>query len=149
MVLVIVLTGIIAALGSKILASGFGAYVTGKDLIQTDWQGNMTLQRLSRDLRMVRSASVADLTMTPSSEITFTDNNGHIISYTSAGTTLMRNGVPLADDISSLSFSYITSDGKTTATSADLVYYIVVNFTASRRGLNQDISAVIHPRNFQ
>jgi len=149
MVLVIVLIGIIAALGSRILASGFSAYITGKDLIQTDWQANVALQRMSRDLRMVRSASIADLTLTPGTEITFTDNNANIISYTLAGTSLMRNGQPLADDINNLGFSYIASDGKTSAASADLVHYIVVSFTASRRGLEQNISAVIHPRNFQ
>jgi len=149
MVLVIVLVGIIAALGSRILASGFGAYITGKDLIQTDWQGSIAIQRLSRDLRMIRSASAADLTLVPSTEITLTDNNANIISYTLSGTSLMRNGQPLADDISNLSFSYIANDGKTSAASADLVHYIIVNLTVTRRGLNHNISTVIHPRNFQ
>jgi len=149
MVLVIVLTAIIATLGSRILASGFGAYITGKDLIQTEWQGNIALERLARDLRLVRSASAADLTITPGDQISFTDSNSNAISYTLSGTSLMRNSQPLADDISSLSFSYIASDGKTSAASADLVHYIVVTLSTSRRGLNHDFSTIIHPRHFQ
>jgi len=148
LLIVIVITGILAALGSKMLASGFTAYVTARDLGKSDWQGMIAIERLSRELRTIRSATSSDLTISPTSQITFVDNEANNISYTLSGTTLMRNSEPLADGISNLSFSYIASDGKTTAASADQVAYISANVTVLRSGAGQLLRTSIHPRNF-
>jgi len=148
MVMVIVLTGIIAALGSKMLVAGFTSYQTSRDLIQAQWQGTIALERLSRDLRTIRSATIADLTLTPATQITFTDTNANVISYTLSGTTLMRNGQPLADGITSLAFSYIASDGKTTAATAAQTHYVVVDIAVSTPGSGYTARTAIHPRAF-
>jgi prepilin-type N-terminal cleavage/methylation domain-containing protein len=148
MVLVIVLVGIIAGIGSTILAGGFKAYITSKNLSQAEWQGRIAIERLTRELRTVRSATALDLTLVPNTAITFTDTNANVISYTLSGTTLMRNAQPLADDISSLSFSYIANDGKTTAANASLVHYIVVDIAVSSQGSNYAVRTAIHPRGF-
>jgi len=148
LLIVIVITGILAALGSKMLASGFTAYVTARDLGKADWQGLIAIERLSRELRTIRSATSSDLTISPTSQITFVDNDANNISYTLSGTTLMRNSEPLADGISNLSFSYIANDGKTTAASADQVAYISANVTVLRSGSGQLLRTSIHPRNF-
>ena len=148
MVMVIVLTGIIAALGSSMLAAGFNSYSTSKNLTQAQWQGTIAIERMSRDLRTIRSASAADLTLAPGTQITFTDSNANVISYTLSGTTLLRNGQPLADDINSLNFSYIASDGKTTAASAALVHYVVVDLSVNVLGSTAAVRTAIHPGNF-
>jgi len=148
MVLVIILTAIIAALGSKMLAAVFNSYQTSRDLIQAQWQGTIAMERLSRDLRTIRSATAADLTLAPSTQITFTDTNANVISFTLSGTTLMRNGQPLADGINSLSFSYIASDGKTTAATAAQTHYVVVDIAVSILGSSYTARTAIHPRAF-
>jgi len=148
LLIVIVITGILAALGSKMLASGFTAYVTARDLGKADWQGLIAIERLSRELRTIRSATNSDLSMNPSTRITFVDNDGNSISYTLSGTTLMRNSEPLADGISGLSFNYIQNDGKTTAANAVQVAYISANVTVLRSGAGQLLRTSIHPRNF-
>jgi len=149
LVMVIVLTAIIGTLGARILTSGFSSYATGKDLLEIEWQGNLALERLGRDLRIIRSATNADLTISPGNRINFIDINGDTISYVLLGTTLQRNGETLADDISSLSFTYLRSDGKTTATNTNQVHYIVVSLTSTSGDLSKNIRTVIHPRNFQ
>ena len=148
MIMVIVLTGIIAALGSRMLVAGFNSYQTSKNLIQAQWQGTIAMERLSRDLRTIRSASAADLTLTPATQITFTDTSANVVSYTLSGTTLMRNGQPLADGINSLNFSYIASDGKTTAATAAQTHYVVVDIAVSIFGSNYSARTTVHPRAF-
>ena len=148
MVMVIVLAGIIAALGSKMLVAGFSSYQASRDLIQAQWQGTIAMERLSRDLRTIRSATAVDLTLTPATQITFTDTNAIVISYTLSGTTLMRNGQPLADGVTSLGFSYIASDGKTTAATAAQTHYVVVDIAVSILGSSYTARTTVHPRAF-
>jgi len=149
LVIVIIVTGIIAAIGSRILVTGFSAYTTGKDLIELEWQGSLALERVSHDLRLIRSATIADLNIAQPDRISFTDINANQVRYTLSGTTLTRNNQPLADDISSLNFSYLTNDGKTTAATASNVFYIVITLQTARNNLTHQLRAVIHPRQFQ
>lgn len=142
----IVITGIIGALGSMMLYNGFNAYFFGKNLTEIDWQGRLAMERLSRDLRRVRSATAADLTISPGSQIAFTDVNGTNISYALNGTILERNGQPLADGVSTLGFSYLMNDGKSTAAVVDNVYYITVEMTINNGTANRSFRSTVHPR---
>lgn len=148
MLIVIIILGIVAAIGSTMLAGGLNAYLSGKDFADADWQGRLALERISRDLRTVRSATLVDLTLSPATQITFVNKAGMSISYALSGTTLMRNGIPLADGISNLNFSYIRRDGKATTTIAAEVYYIGVGFTVIQNGANLSLRSLEHPRNF-
>src|SRR3990170_2805705 len=114
-ILVIVLLSIVAVLGSRMLGTGFSAFFTGRDITDANWQGRYAMERIGRDLRVARSATAADLTMLPATAITLTDLGGNVITYALNGTILERNGIPLADGVSVLGFSYIQADGKTTA----------------------------------
>jgi prepilin-type N-terminal cleavage/methylation domain-containing protein len=149
LIIVVIVTGVIAALGSRILITGFDAYTTGKDLVELEWQGGLALERMSRDLRLIRSATNGDLNIAQADRIRFTDINANQVRYSLSGTTLMRNNQPLADDISSLDFSYLTNDGKTTAATSSSVYYIVITVQTDRNNLGYTRRAVIHPRQFQ
>ncbi|MEW5756899.1 MAG: prepilin-type N-terminal cleavage/methylation domain-containing protein [Pseudomonadota bacterium] len=146
MVLVVLLLSIVAGISSHMLSGGFNAYLIGKDAVEADWQVRNALEWLMRDLRAVRSATAADLTITPSNAITFTDTSGAVVSYSVSGSTLMRNGQPLADGVASLSFSYIQKDGKNTASSVGQVYYIVVQLGVTQNGINKTLRATIRPR---
>ena len=148
MILVIVLIGIIASLSSTLLSGGLNAYFTQRDVADAAWQGRLALARLTRDLRTVRSPSAADLTISPANQISFVNTSGATVVYALAGTTLTRNGQPLADGISNLNFAYISNDGKTTAAAASAVYYIAVSFTVIQGGGNLNSRTLIHPRSF-
>ena len=149
MIMVIVITGLIASLGGMLLHHGVRAYVLSGELTESDWQGRLALERLLRDLRRLRSASPADLTMTPSDRISFVDESGQSISYTLSGGTLMRNGKPLADGISTLAFSYLRDDGKNTAASASEVFYISASFTLNQGGSNRSLRGTVFPRSLR
>lgn len=129
------------------LGAGFDAYYQGKGYIVADSQARVALARMTRELRTVRSATAGDLTIAPTSEITFKDLGGVSIRYYLSGTTLMRNTQPIADGVTGLSFSYVQRDGKTSTVTATSVYYVVVGFNVVYGNTNRAVRSVIHPRN--
>lgn len=148
LILVIVILSIIAAIGSRMLSGGFNAYFTGRDIIDAEWQGRYAMQRMSRDLRNVRTATTGDLSISSLTQITFTDNSANVITYARNGNTLERNGQPLADGVTDLTFNYLQADGINDATAATNVAYITASITVSVNGTNYSRRNTLHPRNF-
>lgn len=154
LVIVIVLLGIVSAVAAPFAINAFRAYFTGRDLVETDWQARVALERMTRELRIVRAP--ADLIITSASDITFTDIDGNSIRYcmgTVAGCPgllgeLTRNTQPLATGISGLAFSYLQRDGKTATAAPASVYYVIVDFTATQGANSRPYQATVSPRNF-
>lgn len=146
MVLVVMLLSILAGVASHMLSGGFNAYLLGKDAVDTNWQARNALEWLMRDLRAVRSATAADLTITPSNAITFTNTSGAVVNYALSGATLLRNGQPLADGVTALVFSYVQKNGKTTATAVGQVHYITVELSVTQSGITKTLRATVRPR---
>lgn len=153
LVMVIILLSIAAAVAAPFIANGFKAYFTGRDLVETDWQARVALERITRELRTVRAP--ADLSILSASDLTFIDIDGNSIRYcmgavgtcSGASGELTRNAQPLATGISGLSFSYLTKAAASTVTPSQ-VFYVIVDFTATQ-GLNsRAYQATISPRNF-
>jgi len=143
-VLVIVLFGIVAAVGSKMLAEGFRAYFAGRDLIDAQWQGRVALERMTRDIRAARSN--ADISIWSAAQLTFTRLSGASISYQLAGISLMRNTQVLADGVAGLAFSYQASDGSAAATVND-IRYITVSMNITQGGVASTLATTVHARN--
>jgi prepilin-type N-terminal cleavage/methylation domain-containing protein len=146
LIVVIILTGILAALGAQMLGKTVQSFAFSRDVTKGDWQARVALERLTRDLRMVRAP--ANLTIAPATAITFSDTDGNNVNYSLSGSSLMRNTQPLADGISGLAFTYLRSDGNTAAASASEAYYITVSFDVSRSTATTSLRATVHPRNF-
>lgn len=147
LIVVIVLVGILAALGAQMLGRTVESFVFGRDVVKGDWQARVALERLTRDLRMLRAAT--NLTIIPATAITFSDTDGNNVSYSLSGTQLMRNTQVLADDVSNLQFTYLRSDGNTVETTNPLlVYYITVSFDVTRATATTSLRATVHPRDF-
>lgn len=145
--MVIILTGLLAALGAQMLGHTFQSFAFSRDVTKGDWQGRVALERLTRDLRMVSAAT--NLTIVPATAITFSDTDGNNVNYSLSGSGLMRNSQVLADGISNLQFAYLRSDGNTVeTTTSSLVYYITVSFDVSRSTATTSLRATVHPRSF-
>lgn len=159
LVIVIVVLGIVASSGALVISRGFNAYFAGRDMTRADWQGRLALERMTRDLRMVRSASASDITTMTATQITYNDTLNNTIIYNMSGTTLMRtqSGVAtgLADYISALNLSYLQKNGQSAAGSAAQVCYITVQVTVQPTitGVNYAAPVIYHdtvkPRGFQ
>lgn len=153
LVVVIVVMGIIAAVGANILGEAFQAYFLGKDTVVADAQARLAIERMTRELRDIRSATAADIPTLTAGSIRFIDVYGNDITYALLGTTLNRttqplNTNPLADNISALAFTYLTKDGQTSAATAATVYYITVTFTVTKSTLSLKYRGTVKPRSF-
>ena len=150
-IITLVIAGVLATIGATLLSSGFRSYFLGRELAQDAAQGTLALERMTRDLRAVRSA--ADLTTIGASTISFVDVDGNTITYAlSAGSvTRSQNGgtaQPLAANASSLAFTYLQNDGQTTAASSATVWYIVVAVTVTSQNVGTTFRGTVKPASF-
>jgi prepilin-type N-terminal cleavage/methylation domain-containing protein len=154
LVMSIVVVGVLASMGATMLGSGFRSFFLSREITQNDWQGRLALERMTRDLRAVRTPT--DLTTMTAGQIAFTDSDNDQINYTLNGTTLTRaqNGGTawvLADNVTAvtgLAFSYLKNDGLTTAAAATDVYYITVQLTISSANASTTYRSTVKPTSF-
>lgn len=151
LVMVIVIVGIIFAIGATLLGRVFQSYASTREIGGAEWQGVVALERLSRELRHMHSRTY--LVMSPATEITFADNDGATARVFLNGTalTLSTGGVayPLADGIGSLGFFYLRNDGQTAATGSANTHYIAVRLTVQDGDYSETLRSNVHPRSFE
>ncbi|MBU0455320.1 MAG: prepilin-type N-terminal cleavage/methylation domain-containing protein [Pseudomonadota bacterium] len=123
LVIVIIIVGIVVVGSSELLLYGFKGFAIGKQQVEANWQGQVSLERMVRDLRAIRSSS--SISQATANAITFTDIDGESIQYHLTGQQLMRNTRVLSDDIQSLTFSYYDEDGNSTVTINNIRYIVV------------------------
>ncbi len=161
MIVVIVIFGIVMSIGVMVLGRSFESYQLTREATNVDWHGRVALERLTRELREIRSATAVDLgfTATPATELRFIDAGGNAVCFYLAGGRLMRSAdgpagtcgatspQPLADSVSGLTFNFYQSDGSN-STLATNVYYIAVSFTITTGQVTEPYRVSVQPRRF-
>lgn len=142
----VVSIAVTAALGivfAQTFQYGVRQYLFASEVASKDAIGRILLERVSRDLRMVRSAN--DISTFTATQFAYTDTTGAFIryQYNSASRSLTRQentgtARTLADTISGLTFSYLQSDGVTAASAVDNLNFIQISATIS----SSNVSAV-------
>ncbi|MDC4204047.1 MAG: type II secretion system protein [Candidatus Manganitrophus sp.] len=152
LVLTIILVGIIAGMASVFLRQGLNAFVAEDARADITNQGRLAMERMAREIRVIRSRTAADLPgccTNPSTSLNFFDTSGSNIVYAVAGNTVTRNGTALAAGSPILlNFRYYQQDGTTLATTAAQVWSIQIDLTVTRNGESQAYRVRVHPRNF-
>jgi len=158
-VLVIILVGILFGFGSVLLGKVFSSYSMKQEITEADWQAKVALERAARELRAVRTATAADLDVASTAQVRFIDSDGNGVCFYRNANRMMRSAdgpatacgttspQVLADNITALAFSYWTSAGATTTSSA-LVYYITADMTVADGVYNAQFRTNVRPRNF-
>jgi hypothetical protein len=160
--MVIVLIGSLAAMGAGLLSSVFRSYFASRDITSSDGQARAAFERMTRELRQVRSATATDLDIASATQLRFidTDGNGVCFYRDAANSRLMRSAdgpatacgttsaQPVSDFVSGLSFFYYLNDGIATTTTAASVYYVTVRVNVQDNVVTDTLRATIHPRNF-
>lgn len=148
MVIVIVILGIIASMSSQLLMQGLNTFTTGENIVNANWQGQIAIERMSRDISLIRSPT--DISNIASNNFAFTDVNNNTLTYSLSGTDLVltQNGsnVILARGIQSLTFTYFDKTGASTGT-ASSVRLIGVSINVTGNNVNYTLSTMIYPRN--
>jgi len=159
MIIVIVIFGIVASIGVLILGRSFETYQITREVTNVDGHGRVALERLTRELREIRSTADLEFTITPATQLKFIDADGGAVCFYLAGGRLMRSAdgpggtcgttspQPLADNASGLNFYFTQNDG-TDATLASNVYYIAVSFTVSNGPVSEPYRVSVQPRRF-
>jgi prepilin-type N-terminal cleavage/methylation domain-containing protein len=144
LVMVMVILSVISVIAAKILSTGIQGFLAGKNILDADWQGRVAMERMSRDIRAVRSPS--DITTASASNFVFTDSTGTSINYSLSGSSLLRNSQTLADGVNSLTFTYLDGNGSVTA-STTAIRYITITLNITLNETNFSLTTSIYPRN--
>jgi len=150
LVVVMVILAVLVAAVLPILSGGFNTYFAGRDVMSTDSQVRPAMERITRELRQIRSATPADLTISIASQITFNDFNSNtvVFSHSAATGTVNRNGQPLTDRVGSLAFFYWQSNVISTAAAPGTVSYVTVQMTATAGSVSAVYRTTVRPSNF-
>jgi prepilin-type N-terminal cleavage/methylation domain-containing protein len=149
LVMVIVILAIITGMSSLLLSQGFNAFFTSEDVLDAQWQGQIAIQRMARDIQLIRSP--ADISTATSSQLSYTDINNNSISYTLSGSnlTLTKNSSAqvLAEGVNSLTFTYYNNSGSAPASNS-AIRYINISIVVTQNNANYSLTTTIYPRNF-
>ena len=164
MVVTLIVAAVLFGLGATVISGGFRAYFLGREINQNDWQGRLALERMTRELRTVRTATnllipipPGDLDIATPGQITFINFAGNTIVYRQTGNTIERSQnagpfQPLADNVNvgtgSLSFVYLQNGGAMAAGTPAAVYYITVSFTVSSANASATYRGTVKPTSF-
>ena len=151
LIVVVVVLGIVASMGAVVIRDGLLGYLRGREITSADWQGRLALGRISRELRDIAPSVVANniaATSCGSTAFVFSDINAAPISYTQSATTLLRNGQPLADNVTGLRFYCLKSDGQAYTTMPSAVYYVTVSMIVSTENTSATYRSTVKPRSF-
>jgi prepilin-type N-terminal cleavage/methylation domain-containing protein len=162
MVTTFIIFAIVATIAARMMSGMFGSYFLARDLTASDSQARVAFERMTRELRQIRTATPGDLDSSSGTQLRFFDIDGNGVCYyrdavnnrlmrsgdgpsTACGTT---NAQPLSDFTTGLAFFYYTSDGSSAATTSSVVYYVTVRVNILDNSVADTLRATIHPRNF-
>lgn len=151
-IVVILLLGFIAASGSQILVSAYQAAYSSRDINELDWQGRTGLARMAKEIRLVRSNTAADLTLTASDDLSFTDVDGNLVRFFQSGTQIERqeNGGTsrvLVTKVNTLSIQFLDVNLAPTLVQSD-TRYISVDLALEDSGVERSYQQTLWPGNF-
>ena len=161
MLTVIIILAVVSAVGARLMSGMFRSYFAARDITSSDAQARVAFERMTRELRQIRSATATDLDVASAAQVRFIDTDGNgVCFYRDAATNrLMRSAdgpatacgttsaQPVADFVSGLTFFYYLNDGITTTATVP-VYYVTVRVNVQDNDVSDTLRATIHPRNF-
>jgi len=161
-VMVLVILAIVVAVGGRMMSSMLRSYFAARDITSSDAQARVGFERMTRELRQIRTATAGDVDIASGIQIRFIDMDGNSVCYyrdvatsrlmrsadgpsSACGTTLPQ---PLSDFVSSLNFYYYTSTLAATVPPPTSLSYITVKVGVQDNDVSDTLRATIHPRTF-
>nr|MBU1328611.1 prepilin-type N-terminal cleavage/methylation domain-containing protein [Candidatus Omnitrophota bacterium] len=155
LIMVIVIIGIIASVVGYILLGAVQGWTFKAKRNDILWDGRLAINRMVREIREIKD--LTSVTTASSSQFRFTNINNNSITYSLSGANLNRtkDGAAniLAQNVSSLSFTYYDSSGASIATptvspSSTDIRRVRINITLTNGGQNFYAQSDSVPRNF-
>jgi prepilin-type N-terminal cleavage/methylation domain-containing protein len=148
LVITIVIVGIIAGTTAILLLTGVREYVAQDARSSITSQGRLGIERMAREIRLIRSRTAADIPIMTAATLSFVDISGNAVVYASGAGAVTRNGTVLASaSNATLTFSYLQQNETAAATAAQ-VWVIQLDLTFGTGSETQSFRVRVHPRNF-
>ncbi len=155
LIIVITIIGIISGVVGFTLFGAVDAWTFKFNRSDILWDGRLALNRMVRETREIKNTT--SVTTAISSQFRFINVDDLDITYSLSGTDLNRTedstANVLAEDVSSLAFTYYDSGGATIATpivsplETD-INRVRINLTLTKNGENVYLQSDARPRNF-
>jgi prepilin-type N-terminal cleavage/methylation domain-containing protein len=155
LMIVIVIIGIAASIIGFMLLGTIRAWTFKFNRNDILWDGRLALDRMTREIRTIRNTT--SVTTASSAQFRFIDAGNKDITYSMSSTNLNRteNGAAnlLAENVSSLAFTYYDTNGNTIAVptvspAATNIRRVRINFTLTKNGENVYLRSEASTRNF-
>jgi prepilin-type N-terminal cleavage/methylation domain-containing protein len=155
-IIVIVLVGILATIAATIIMQGVRAYSGGESRSNAHYQARFAVERMSREIRLMRSSTVTDIPTMTGTTLRYTDINGLQMGFRLNAGNIERtedNGASwqtLAIKITGPGgtiFTYLDNTGAAAAAPASL-WLVQIQFTATQDAESINMHTAVHPRNF-
>src|SRR6266487_5928201 len=93
MLTVVIILAVVATVGARLMSGMFQSYFAARDITNSDAQARVAFERMTRELRQIRSATATDLDAASGAQVRFidTDGNGVCFYRDAAPNRLMRS----------------------------------------------------------
>lgn len=160
-IITIVIVGIISGIAALIILEGIKASSKEQNLSDAHYQARIAMERMAREIRLIRSQTVGDIPTMAAADLVFCDVTGKAVEFQlAAGGILNRREsatcAPLvwggwnalsASGVNPLTFTYLDSTGSGGATAANL-WFVEINLTDTQGSESLPMRTRVHPRNF-
>lgn len=145
LVVVLVISGVIAAGFSALFFQASKSYIASKDATDIGWQTVLAIERITRDLHEASSVSSVN-----NDQLVITDIYGHTTSYKfdSNKRQLLRADQVLADNLQNITFTYRNAIGEEfkpddISISTSTIRYVNIYMSFVYEQTNYDFSAMV------
>ncbi len=159
-VITIVIVGIISSIAAIIILQGMKAYTAEQDLSDVHYQAGLAMERMAREIRMIRTQTAGDIPTMAATDLIFCDVTGKAVEFQLAGAALNRRESPTcspvawggwnalaSSGVNPLTFTYLDSTGTGGATAVNL-WFVEINLTDTQGSESLQMRTRVHPRNF-
>jgi len=152
-VIAIVLVAILAGTAAVIMLQGVKSYSIEQSRSDAHYQARLAVERMAREIRLIRSRTVADISLMNPADLSFTDIQNNLVRFRFNVGSIQRssdNGTtwqPLATGVTALNFSFLQQDGISSATATTL-WYVVIDVTAQQGSEAIEMRTRVYPMNF-
>jgi prepilin-type N-terminal cleavage/methylation domain-containing protein len=155
-IVVIVIIGILATIAATIIMQGVSMYSVGESRSNALYQARFAMERMSREIREIRSNTAADIPAMTGTTLLYNDinglqlgfrlNAGNIERTEDNGTTWQTLAINITGPGGNI-FTYLDNTGAVTASESSL-WLVQIQVTATQGTESINMQTTVHPMNF-
>jgi type II secretory pathway pseudopilin PulG len=149
LIMTIVIVGILSAVIAPILYQGFESFIWSRDITNTNARAQLAIERMSREIRGIQPSDIIEYTAPnylDTNKLKFSLNGSPVEFLKSAQNQLLRNSDLLADNVTSLTFTYYKDDWATQATRASEVWGIRITIVLTGQQVAETVQTSVFLR---